>query len=247
MKLGLIAHNLNIDLSKTVDGLDETRLPYVQAAYLNKKDYGIWLYTSASGSMHDRMLVLDYRIMQWVILDIEANCITIVKSTDDDGNIENKPWIGSEGGFVYKMLTGNNMGGGSESDGTLSGTITAADATSLTDTGATFYTTDDGHKDVYVYIFDTDGVFQEKKRISTNTSNKLTVAAWDTIPTVGWTYEIGCNKWHRESKTFDFGVDNQKTVHDVLIGFTKVTRETKVKIKFYFAQDANLTGDTSYE
>jgi hypothetical protein len=243
---GQTAYNLNIDLSKTVDGLNEARLPYVQAAYLNKKNWYILLYSSEGSTQHNRMLIADRNINQYSLLSIPANCIGIVRSLSDDGNVVNTPWYGSRGKFVYKMLTGNNFGGGSESDGTLKGTITEAGATSLTDSGATFYTTDDGLADVYVSIYDLNDDFVEEKLISSNTADTLTVEAWDTIPTVGYTYEIGSIKYQRESKVFDFGVDNQKSIGEVLLGFYKTTRASKINISFYFAQDADMKNDVSY-
>ena len=244
--IGQNSYDQNIDLSKTVDGLNEARLPYVQGAYINKKNWYILLYSSDGSTQHDRMLIIDRNIKQYVLLSIPANCIGIVRSLSDDGNVVNTPWYGSRGKFVYKMLTGNNFGGGSETDGTLTGTITSADATSLTDSTATFYTTGDGQADVYLSIYTTAGVYVEEKRITSNTGTKLTVEAWTTTPTVGYTYEIGSIKSKRESKVFDFGVDNQKSIGDVLLGFYKTTRATKVDISFYFAQDSDMTGDVSY-
>jgi len=149
-----------------------------------------------------------------------------------------KPWMGSTGGFVYKMLTGNNLGA---SSGTLTGTITGAGAAYIDDSLATFDVGGDGAKDVYVSLYDTDDNFQEEQKISSNTGIRLTVDTnWTSSPQVGWTYEIGSIKFYWKSKVFDFDSDNSKTLNNVLINFTKVATTRNVKIKLYVSEDPDM-------
>jgi len=148
-----------------------------------------------------------------------------------------KPWMGSTGGFVYKMLTGNNLGA---SSGTLTGTITGAGAAYIDDSTAAFDTGGDGLKDVYISIFNADGDFVEEKLCSSNTGTRITVAAWGTTPTVGFSYEVGSIRWYWDSKTFNFDSDDSKSISDILINFKKTASSTKVKVTFYFSEDAEI-------
>lgn len=234
---GLQATDWDIDLSKTVDGINKTRLGLVQGRWLDDLKWYILIYSSEGSSAHDRILIVDYTLKEWVILAIYSNCIAIIESSEN-GQTVFKPWIGTVGGFVYKMLTGNSLGSGST--GTLSGTITAAEDTYIDDSAATFYTTGDGHKDVYVSIFDTDGVFQEEQKITANTATRLNVAAWDTTPTVGWSYEIGSIRWRWKSKVFDLGSDASKSIDTVLLNFKKVGTERNVDVKIYLSEDPDM-------
>jgi len=239
---GLGAVDLDIDLSRTIDGINKTRLKYVQGRWIQHKKWYMLLYSSEGSTEHDRILVYDYDLKQWVIWAIYGNCLGYIESSEGAQTVY-KPWLGTRGAFVYKMLTGYNLGAGTGGD--VEGTITGAGATTLTDTGATFYTTGDGLKDIYVSVFDSNGDFVEEKQISSNTANILTVAAWVTTPTVGYTYEVGSIRWYYKSKVFDFEQDESKSIDNVLINFKKVATARNVDVKFYFSNDADMIGDTA--
>ncbi len=239
--VGLISEYTGIDLTKTRDGIEQSRIQYCQAVFYAQKGTYMMLYTSNGGTKHDRMLVYDTRIREYVIWDIYANCISLVKSTED-GDTVTKPWIGTEGGFYYKMLTGNNCGGIS---GTLNGTSTGFGDATVTDSTATFNTTDDGLADSYCYLFDTNGVFKEKQRILSNTANIITVDTnWTSSPVVGWTYEVGSLMSIWESKVFNFDIDNQKSVNDFLLGYAQETSTTYVRLEVFYSQTTNMDDDT---
>jgi hypothetical protein len=234
---GLEAVDLGIDLNLTVDSINKSRLEYVQAKWFHDKKWYLLAYSSAGATEHDRIMVYDKSIRQWVIWAIRGNALGMIESLEGGYKVF-KPWLGTKGGFVYKMITGDNFGAGTS--GTLEGTITGATATTLTDSGASFYTTDDGHADVYVSIFDTDNAFVEEKQISSNTGTVLTVAAWDTTPTVGYTYEIGSIRWYWKSKVLDFETNDSKTLNKVLMNFKKVSSERNVNIKVYVSEDPTM-------
>ena len=238
---GLSAVDLNVDLSKTVDGINKARLQYVQAVWLSSLKWYVLTYSSEGSSVHDRILVYDYTLKEWVIWKIKANCLAIME-TSESGQTVFKSWMGSTGGFVYKMLTGNNLGA---SSGTLTGTITGAGADYIDDGIAAFYETGDGLKDVYVSIFNADGDFVEEKLCSSNTGTRITTAAWDTTPTVGFTYEVGSIRWEWKSKVFDWDSDNSKSIDTVLVNFKKTATASYIYIKFYFSNDPNMIGDSS--
>ena len=240
---GLEATYLGVDLSKTVDGINTSRLEETQAIWLDTKKWYILIYTSNSGSATDRILIYDFRINQWVIWQIRSNCIAMIESQESSQSVW-KPWIGTVGGFVYKLLTGNNLGADS---GTLSGTVTGGTSTTLTDSGASFYTSDDGLKDVYVSIFDSNSDFVEEQQISSNTGTVLTTDTWTTTPTTSHTYEIGSIRWYWKSKVFDFGADTSKCIRNVLINFTKVSSSRNVKIKFYVSEDPDMPSSSNQD
>jgi hypothetical protein len=211
----------------------------VEGIVLNFEDLKLYImvYSAEGSSANDRVLVYDITTRQWVIWKIRANCIAVVESSES-GQTVWKPWIGTVGGFVYKLLTGYNLGGPS---GTVSGTVTAAGADNITDSNASFYTTDDGLKDLYVSIFNSDGDFVEEQKILSNTGTKITVDTnFGTQPSVGDTYEVGSIIWKWKSKVFDFGVNSMKRMRNVLMNFTKVSSERNVDVKIYVSMDPDM-------
>jgi hypothetical protein len=96
-----------------------------------------------------------------------------------------------------------------------------------------------------VSLFDTTGTFREEQKISSNTATILTVDTnWTTSPQIGWTYEIGSIRWYWKSKVFDFGINESKTLKNILINFKKVATQTNVSIKVYASDDPYMIGDT---
>jgi hypothetical protein len=112
-----------------------------------------------------------------------------------------KPWVvvGNYAGRVFRFANADVDGAVVAPSGgnpwTLEGTVTAATSTTLTDSLATFDTTDDALKELYVYLIATDGQVQ-RRRITSNTSTQLTVTpAWDATPDTTYTYAIAAPHW----------------------------------------------------
>jgi len=84
---GLGAVDLNIDLSKTVDGINKTRLKYVQAVWLNSLQWYIAIYSSEDSTVHDRMLIYDYTLKEWIIWKIKANCLAVMETSETDQTV----------------------------------------------------------------------------------------------------------------------------------------------------------------
>lgn len=245
---GLNIVDLGIDLLSTEDGFSIANGERCQSVFYEAERCFIMIYPSYSwlGSGCDRMLVYYKDLNEWVIWKIQANCISIIEETVDGQKIR-KPWIGTVGGFVYRLFDGNNLGA---SSGTLSGTITTLGASTLTDSTATFFTTEDGLKDVPVTRYDSNGDYIEERLIASNTATQITVSnAWSTSYTAGETYEVGGIFWDWKSKVFDFNTNNSKEIRDILLNFKKVSTSRKVKVKFYFSDDADMgtTADQSIE
>lgn len=240
---GEYAKFLGPDLKKENDGIELSRLEYCDGVWCDYLRAYMMLYTSSGESANDRILVYFWDWKEWVTWPIRASCIAIVKSTESGDDIE-KPWIGTVGGFVYKLLTGNNLGG--SSTGTLNGTITSAGAASITDSSADFYDDDDGLKDCYVQIYNTSGDFVEEQKISANSDTVITVDTnWTNTPQAGWTYEVGGVRWSWTSKIFDLTRYPSETVRKVLLNFAKTSRATQVDIECYFSESTEMPSSAS--
>lgn len=241
---GNSAVDLGIDLKLTEYGINLTRVDSVDAVWVDTKKWYMLAYSSAGSTRHDRVLVYDYELRQWVIWKIDVNCMAMIIETVG-GQDERRPWFGSVGGFVYKMLA-DDSNFGSGTTGTVKGTSTAIGASTLTDSTATFDTTDDGLEDVYVQLYDTSGVFQEQQKISSNTATELTVdTAWTSSPVAGWTYTVGGIICSWKSKVFDFGMNTSKSITSALVNFTKVTVARTVYLNCYFSEDPDM--HTTYD
>lgn len=246
---GRTAKLLSRDITPTIEAWDDSRLQYAHSIWYGKeRQYWIW---SSEGSTHTNILhIYDYDLKTWIPNDIPANCSAIVK----DANGDFVPYFGSmmsavttsgkATGFVYQALQGENDGGAATGDKT--GLITAANATTMT-AAETFNTTDDGEAGVFVSIYNTYGVFQEKQIIVSNTATVLTVTSWTTTPTVGYTYKIGAiyGKWL--SKYFDFGTSSMKSLRSVNIKNVEHADYTHdVDFKWYLDKSSTMRGKKTF-
>jgi hypothetical protein len=240
---GIEAAYLGIDLTQTEDGINLTYAETCQAVWYESKRWYVLIYLKLGSTTPDRMLIYDYDNKQFVIWEIPANCIAIIESSES-GQIVNKPWIGTIGGFIYKMMTGNNLG---VSSGTVSGTTTSLGAATLTDTTASFYTTADGLKDVYLRRYTSVGVFIEQQKILSNTGTIITVDTnWTNGIQTGETYEVGGIDWSWKSKIFDFGQDASKVVENVIMMFKKALVSTNVRIHCFFSDDSEMSTTSDF-
>ncbi len=234
---GLSAEDLNVDLTETEDGINLTYIEKCEAVWYEQKKWYVMIYPAEGETYCNKILIYERDTQNFVILDIYSNCIAIVEETDS-GQIYKKPWIGTIGGFVYKLLTGNSLGGAS---GTLEGTVTSSGNTTLTDSTASFYITNDGLKDLYVSLFNSSGNFVEERKISSNTGTQLTVdTAWTTNPDTTYTYEIGSIRWSWKSKIFDYGIEEDKVVRNAILNFYKTSASQNVRINLYISDDPEM-------
>lgn len=89
-------------------------------------------------------------------------------------------------GFMYKNWIGYTT---SVSSGTVTGNPTASTGTTLTDSLASFYTTDSGLTGQWVIV--DNGTSLQYRRISSNTGTELTISpAWTVNPTTSNTYYV---------------------------------------------------------
>jgi hypothetical protein len=113
-----------------------------------------------------------------------------------------RAWVGDENGYIWAIGVGLTDGAAPSDSGTLRGTATSGTASTLVDTGASFYTTGDGLDGVPVYIHAGTGSGQWRI-ISSNTGTQLTVSAnWTTNPDSTSQYYIGAIEAKLRSKWF---------------------------------------------
>lgn len=235
---GVSAVDLGVDLTKTVDGVNMDRLESMEAVWYESAKQYLLSYSSSGSTENDKILVYDFRLSQWWIYSIRCTTLALVNTTNDAGETESIPVIGTEEGFIFQLYSGFNLG----SDfGTVSGTITTIDTDNFYDSSASFDIVHDGLKGVYVSLFDTDGEFQEEKLISSNSQTQITVeSAFSSSPQVGWTYEIGSIRWRWKSKVFDSDSYDSKTLQKVLLKFKKLSSSYPVSVKIWVSEDSEM-------
>jgi hypothetical protein len=105
-------------------------------------------------------------------------------------------------GFIWKLDIPSNFGDGDE----INGTITAATATTLTDSTQAWTVNEHIGKTVRILSGASDG---EDGVIISNTATELTVPTWDDTPSAGATYTIGgydayhFSNWKSVTKSYD--------------------------------------------
>lgn len=144
-------------------------------------------------------------------------------------------------GFWYNNFTGYENGIHS---GTVTGNPTASGNTTLTDAGATFNTTGDGLKGLWVFLDNEDG---EWRQISSNTGTQLTVtSAWTTNPAVADNYYIAYIIPDFQSKQYSFGAVPEKTTLNfvyVIHGKSDATQTLNLDLLSYV--DRSITAENA--
>ena len=247
---GRTATLLSRDITPTVDDWNDSRLQYAHAIWVGSlRQYWLWVST---GSTHtDKLYIYDFDLKTWIPNDLSANCSAIVKDSNGDfvpyfgGMMSAVTTTGKPTGFVYEGLSGENDGGAATGDKT--GTITAADSTSITASAVTLNTTNDGEAGTFVSIYNTYGVYQEKQIITENTGTKITVTSWTTTPTVGYTFRVGAINSYWKSKYYDFDTSTYKSLRSVNVKNVNDTDYTHdVDFKWYLDKSSTARGTKNF-
>lgn len=126
-----------------------------------------------------------------------------------------------------------------------SGTITAADATTITvdNTALSLYTLGSGLAGRWVLVTDANGENSMMAYIATNTANVISVwsvvnsasaTQFSTIPQAGWKFYIGMIEMRWGPKRFDFNdSDNDKNVVEVVLTATNYNEDDLPVIRTY--------------
>ncbi len=195
------------------------------------------LFITESGETQNiKRLVYDFNKVNGVAIGwyegdgIVARCCGILEDSDGSPKVS----FGDDGGangdkaYVYSYdEDATNDGAGTTS--TKRGTVTAADATSLTDDNATF--TDD-ILGCNVSIISGTGAGQAVRRIYTRDSaTKFTIeTAWDTTPDTTSVYAIGAIDAYRQFKWMDFGALGNKVLDKIILIFKQAAYSCYVKV-----------------
>ena len=141
-----------------------------------------------------------------------------------------KPFFGDTIGYVYETDTSNGTDG--VPSGTETGTATAGSATSITDSGAAFFTTSDDLLGLSATVI--SGTSDETQAISSNTGTALTTATFSTVvPAAGSTYYVGAiegilslgrinagTAGYKRFTRLNFEFESQADGINLLLGFT---------------------------
>jgi hypothetical protein len=162
----------------------------------------VWFVTCGSETKPKTALVYEIERQRWSVwkypMAITASCL----GQDSTGEV--RAWVGDENGNLW-ALSGVRQVEGAATSGQLTGTATAGGASTLTDGGASFQTTNNGLAGVPVCIIAGTGEGQERI-IQSNTGTQLTVSsAWSTQPDATSVYLIGYieSKWRYAWGSFD--------------------------------------------
>ena len=177
------------------NSLNREQMRYAVAEF-NSKTQRLWLAVSSSGSgKNDLVLIYDKRIDMlasiYTKLNIQSMCICY------DGFNNSFLYVGDDIGFIdYESeIYFYDFSGA----GTVEGTVTDSDSTSITDEDATFWTTGDGLTGLYLTVFDEAGEY-EQIRIESNTATSITLEEAMTLTPVS--YKVGLIVSTRKTQKF---------------------------------------------
>lgn len=213
-------------------GLNSEMFSQAHAVYNSQEGFYYLFCASADSEENDVVLVLDTTnedptTWDWYYYDgIKAASSTIVYDEDGVASVV----IGDYQGFISKLGVGYYD---SVESGTLTGTPTGSTANTLTDSGASFYSTGSKLLGVTVIVKNnTTGVIQ-KRIISSNTGTQLTVTSnWDENPGTGHTYYIGAYEFFWKSKQYPAPRPTDKNLLiDGVIYYGSLTAAPKMKAR----------------
>lgn len=165
----------------------------------------VWAVPTQGSPRKRTLLLYHYGLDAWLppITGLEFGCLRAALSNDGVKRL----LMGDYRGRLWSLFEGHRDG---PTSGTVTGTVTAATSTTLTDAAAAFYTTGSGLVGVPVAVQDpTTGLWQWR-RILSNTATVLTLdttngTAWSTTPSVAWPYVVAGIEWWQLSPWMDGG------------------------------------------
>jgi len=214
--------------------LNVGRFAFAHSVYDTKNKLYYLFCSSAASSVNDVCLVLDKSrgdnpdTWAWYYFTgIEASSSTIVYSSTGVGTIT----IGDYDGFTYELNTGWYDG---VSAGTLSGTATSVAGSVLNDTGAAFYTTGSGLRNIplLVYKVSTGETWVYKIASNTGTSITITGAFTESPSTSDYRYYVGGYEINWKSKQFELmRPTDKKLLMDAVLNNYILSASQKMRIQ----------------
>ena len=178
----------------------------------------------------------------WPITGLEYASLTSFRATDGSIGL----YVGDWWGRVYKMFDTELDGAPALS--TYQATVTAATGSTVTASGATFYTDGDGLAGLRVAVESPTGVWQFR-RIASNTATTITLdtvhdATWTYTPAAGWTVYIGPIEWYWRSPWFEMGAFDERKDAPTLAIQAKTTSEAAIVTVEVRLEDSSAVRDT---
>jgi len=214
--------------------LNVGRFAFAHSVYDTKNKLYYLFCSSESSTINDVCLVLDKSNgdnpagWSWYYFTgIEASSSTIVYSSTGVGTIT----IGDYDGFTYELNTGWYDG---VSAGTLSGTATSVAGSVLNDTGAAFYTTGSGLRNIplLVYKVSTGETWVYKIASNTGTSITITGAFTEAPNTSDYKYYVGGYEINWKSKQFELmRPTDKKLLMDAVLNNYVLSASQKMRIQ----------------
>jgi hypothetical protein len=201
---GTQVEEVSVPIRGTIRGLDDSTLELAIAAV---SDVDLRIF------MNDQCYRMDLESGDWSIDDIDADAAWSVQDSSTSNKIV---YFGLKEGFGCKIESNQSNYG--VPSGTTSGTATAGTSTTLTDSGASFYTTGSGLIGVKILKVDSSSS-EEVRTIASNTGTAITVSsAWSSTPVSGDAYYIGYIDFNWRSRAFGTGDTKTWWRHVSLVG-----------------------------
>lgn len=194
-------------IAETLAGVNREWSIDVQIEQVPDLNLVVWILSNVSTQRRRRlMLAYNYRLGRWCapVTGLEFGSMARFITASEGVQL----YVGDYWGRLYRMFSG-------ESDGvpgtaTLEAAVTSATNSTVTASGAAFYTTGNGMAGQRVLVKSPSGAYQWR-RIQSNTSTEITLdtvndVVWTTNPDVGWTVYCGAIEFYAWMRWEDFGV-----------------------------------------
>jgi len=187
--------------------LNRDELANIQVDHDPENNLIVWAIAASSRTQARRrhLLAFNYRLNTWVPPICGLEYATLARYQPPSGKLG--LYCGDYWGRVYKLFEQDREGvpGGA----TIIGTVTSATASTVTCSGATFYTTGSGLAGLMVLAESPTGAFQWR-RIQSNTATVITLDTtndnpWTTTPVAGWTIHLGAVEAYWTTPWVDLG------------------------------------------
>lgn len=191
-------------IEHTLAHVNRAALTGIRAVHDEQRSLIIWAVPTTGSPRRRTLLAYHYGLGCWLPPMTGLEYASLAQYTDDDGQLG--VFTGDYWGRVYQLFDADREG---PPAGTLTGTITNATTSSLTDSTAAFYTTSDGLVGMPVMVQGPDGS-RQWRRILSNTGTAITIdttagTPWSVTPAAGWRYAVGGIDWFWRTPWLDFG------------------------------------------
>lgn len=178
-----------------------SQLQYAKGVYFKRDNQYILYYPSSGSTRNDRAIIYDLREgMKCWQPPVTGRQVSYVSTFDTSDGVEEVIY-GDYLGYLYQDHQGTNDG----IETGFNGTVVSANYSTLTETSATFTTTNDGLSGLMVHIYEGTGEGQSRI-VASNTADTLTLESdWKIIPDTTSKYCVAGIQSHWRSKDYHFG------------------------------------------